>query len=562
MENKEESLKYIKQSFELKNRKLYKEAIEVLYKVLTDDVDIQTQIEVISQIGDLHLLLKNYDRAIEQYEHVLDMDQAHAHSQDKLYEIFFELKEYEKAAKISEKTCANSQKPYDFVKYFAVLLKLKQTEKILQIYNSLNEELQNNPEIMYIISLLKVDEKQKILEKIVKMSPSFTDAKFDLAMIYYNLEDYKRSKQLLDEILKIKKDTLSYYYKALIQIKEKNFFMAIDNLHLAIKASKGNIPEFYFELAKTYMEINWFEEAINTIKSSITLYIKQGMDIQAIDKSYLLLAWVFEKQKDYDNALFNLSLINKNSIFFLEAEILRAVIDYKKGNIVKAKDKLEDLYKSYPQVQDNLTLIDTLGNIYKDLKLNVLACEFFEKHITNYPNSLHTVCEFVDLLINMEDYALAFEYMEKYKSCGKIASFLNSKARIYYRKKDFDKAISYLDELISCDKNNAEGYYFKGLILNQKGKYKEAFKNIKTALELNPTPAKYYAQAAYSNLNMDFYAEAMLYIKEAIEIDPNELNYKKLAAEISKKEGCIKESEFWQSIVDKTEKIIRENQRL
>jgi len=37
MENTESSIYYIKKSFELKNLKLYKEAIEMLYKALSCD---------------------------------------------------------------------------------------------------------------------------------------------------------------------------------------------------------------------------------------------------------------------------------------------------------------------------------------------------------------------------------------------------------------------------------------------------------------------------------------------------------------------------------------------
>ena len=85
MEEKQDNLKYIKESFKLKNQKLYKEAIESLYKVLEGETDDKTYIEVISQIGDLHILLKNYDHAIEQYEHVLEIDKTHEHSLSKLY---------------------------------------------------------------------------------------------------------------------------------------------------------------------------------------------------------------------------------------------------------------------------------------------------------------------------------------------------------------------------------------------------------------------------------------------------------------------------------------------
>ena len=72
-ENTESAIYYIKKSFELKNLKLYKEAIEMLYKALScEDLPFGKHNEIIAQIGDLYMLLKNYERAIEQYEKVLD----------------------------------------------------------------------------------------------------------------------------------------------------------------------------------------------------------------------------------------------------------------------------------------------------------------------------------------------------------------------------------------------------------------------------------------------------------------------------------------------------------
>ncbi len=560
MEEKE-YLKYIKQSFELKNRKLYKEAIEALYKVLGDEVDDKTAAEVISSIGDLHLLLKNYERAAEQYEHVLEIDSEHEHSQNKLYEIFYTLKEYKKALFLAQKICKNSKKSLDFVKLFSVLLKLGRNDEILDIYKGLDEELKNDANILYIISLIDKENKKEILKRVVVLSPVFPEAKFDLAMIYYEEEDYENTEKLIDEILKIKKDPLSYYYKALIQIKRKDFFPAIDNLHLAIKLSKGDFQDFYFELAKTYVEINWFDEAITTLKKSITLCIEKNEDKILIDKRYLLLAWVFEKQKDYDNALFNLTLIPSNSPITVQADILKAVIEFKKGEIVKAKDKLETIYENNRKAREDLTLLDTLGAIYRELKLNSRAAKFYEKHLEYYPDSLHTASEYVDLLVDIEDYDKAEALIQKYSRFGKVASFYNSKARIFYRKEEYDKALLELDELIKYDKNYAEAYYFKGLILNKKEEYSKALPLITTALELNPQPAKYYAQAALSNFKLGFLNDAMLYIKEAIEIEPDDINYKKLAAKISAQSGNELEAEFWNSIVKGSENIIKSNKR-
>ena len=61
----------------------------MLYKALSCDDIGNKNIEIIAQIGDLYILLKNYERAIEQYEKVLDKDNSHVHSLHQLCEIYF-----------------------------------------------------------------------------------------------------------------------------------------------------------------------------------------------------------------------------------------------------------------------------------------------------------------------------------------------------------------------------------------------------------------------------------------------------------------------------------------
>ena len=104
MDSQEEnSLDYIKKSFELKNSKLYKEAIEMLYKALEFE-EGRANAEIISQIGDLYTLLKNYDRALEEYEKALDIDKNHLHSLEQISELNFTLGNYAKALEASKKS--------------------------------------------------------------------------------------------------------------------------------------------------------------------------------------------------------------------------------------------------------------------------------------------------------------------------------------------------------------------------------------------------------------------------------------------------------------------------
>ena len=145
MENTESSIYFIKKSFELKNLKLYKEAIEMLYKALScDDLAGDKNIEIIAQIGDLYYLLKNYERAIEQYEKVLDKNNSHIHSLHKLCEIYFILQNYTKALEIAKDLCKKAKSVENHINYFKVLFKLNLFDeiKILLSYSgNLNSDI-------------------------------------------------------------------------------------------------------------------------------------------------------------------------------------------------------------------------------------------------------------------------------------------------------------------------------------------------------------------------------------------------------------------------------------
>lgn len=65
------------------------------------------------------------------------------------------------------------------------------------------------------------------------------------------------------------------------------------------------------------------------------------------------------------------------------------------------------------------------------------------------------------------------------------------------RTKDIEKLSSYADVVIKLDPKNAEGYYYKGVALqNTKGKEQEALKNFNEALTLDPDNTIYLKSKA------------------------------------------------------------------
>lgn len=555
--NKENSLDFIKKSFELKNSKLYKEAIEMLYKALEAEGG-SANVEIISQIADLYAYLKNYDRALEEYEKVLEADKNHTHSLNEMLKIYFSLEKYEKALEVSKRLLETTSDAQYYINHLEILYKLNRLDKMRELYETFDDKLKNNAQILYIMSKTELYPKIEFLNKAVSTDNTYAPAYFELGLEYFNKEKYQEAKEYFKHVTNLEVNPLAYFYTGLIEHINGNFFEAINNYLECLKLDKTN-DECFFELAKAYIDINWLDEAQIAIKNSIGILKLKDEYSPKLDEHYFLIAWILSKQENTKDALLYLDLIDKDSKMYPNAQILKNTLNLDTNNYIKAKEILENYYKNNPEEQKNPILIDSLGKIYKQLKSYKNARELFEKALENYPDSVFYTLELINTLIDDKQYDKALELTKELeKTTPKCPSTYNSFARIYYRLKNYQGAIDNLKILVELDKNNAEGYYFLGLVQNDTCQAQEAVENFKIALTLNPMPAKYYAQMARAYETLGSLEDAMLYIKEAIEIAPDEINYKKQAKNIAQKMNDKDKADFYNSQIVRMEKFLKQ----
>lgn len=554
---KDNSLNYIKKSFELKNSKLYKEAVEMLYKALECEGG-KANVEIISQIADLYTLLKNYDRALDEYEKVLDLNPSHTHSLNEITKIYFSLGQYEKALETSQKLLKTTQDINYLIGHFQILYKLNDFKEMKDLYESLDNNFKNNAQILYIMSKTGLYPKDEFLKKAVENDNSLYQPCFDLAVEYYYDEKYDEAKSLFKRVLELTKNSDAHLYLGLIEHIQGNYFEAIDNYLECIKLDESN-DRCYFELAKAYIDINWLDEAQIAIKKSIAFIKLKDEFSPKLDEHHFLLAWILSKQEDVNGALLYLDLIDKDSKMYPNAQILKNTLNLNPDNYTQAKEILENYYNNNPDETKNPILIESLGKIYKHLKLYKDAQRLYETALEAYPNSVFYSVELIDILIDDKNYDKALEYTKRLEhNAPKCPSTYNSFARIYYRLKNYDAAIENLKILNKMDINNAEGFYFLGLVQNDTCQAEAALENFKIALSLNPLPAKYYAQVARAYETLGDLENALLYIKEAIEIAPEEINYNMQAKNIAQKMNDKEKADFYNSQILRLEQLLRQ----
>ncbi len=550
-DSKKEKIELIRKSFELKHLKKYKEAIEMLYKALEYDDLAQDNVELLSQIGDLHLLLNNYDRAYDEFQKALSINKNHTYSQKRCFDIYFETDHLNKALKLAQKMCEENKTPENYYNYLKTLIKLEKYQDAIEIFNTLDENIKLDIDILYLISTISRDKKEFILKKIIELDEINLKANLDLASIEFERKNFSKVVEYCTNI--IEDNALASYYLGMAESNNHNYIKAIEFFSKAIELDCDE-HDFYFDLAKAYTDISWLDEALSVLKKSINFSLIKNK-LENIDEKYFLSGWILIKKGEFSKAILNLNSIKENSKLYSKAQVLIQIINLKNMNLAKAKTVLEQYLQ---KETDNPLLLDTLGSVYKELKLYKKAIEIYSKALILYPDSVYYTLEIIDLLIDDKNYTEALDriddFSKKYQNCANI---FNSLARIYYRLNDLNKALEALNSFIELDKNTAEAYYFKGLVLNDLSRFDEAKNSIYQAIKLNPNVAKYYSQMARSYQGLEEFENALLYTKEAIELNQNEISYKKQAYDIALKIGNDSQINLFKNQLKRSEEILK-----
>ena len=188
----QETLEYIKQAFDLKSQKCYKQAIEMLYKALEEESD---NIEILFQLGELYFLLNNFQRAASYLEKVLVKNEKHIEALKILEKIYMFSNDYTNAYETAEKVFnieKNTQNLLELIHISSVTGDLDKIKKF-ECSDIINDE------ILYGISKAyydneKPDEAKIKLNETLELNPENEDALVLLGKIYFDENEFEKSK--------------------------------------------------------------------------------------------------------------------------------------------------------------------------------------------------------------------------------------------------------------------------------------------------------------------------------------------------------------------------------
>ena len=184
-----EAVTYIKKAFEYKEHECYKQAIEMLYRVLETESD---NIEVLYQLGELYVLLNNYNRAEQYLERVLELQPEHIASLKLLCTVYERQNELEKAVKLAKKAFELDKTSTSLKRLIKILGCLKQFKEI-EIYRA-SKCLDSGCMSLWAQALYnagKTLEAKELIEKACAADSENTDCKILLGKVYFDENNFK-----------------------------------------------------------------------------------------------------------------------------------------------------------------------------------------------------------------------------------------------------------------------------------------------------------------------------------------------------------------------------------
>lgn len=518
----EEVISYIKRAFELKSQECYKQAIEMLYKALETEPD---NIEILFQVGELYFLLHNYDRAIQYLEKVLDSDEKHLPSLNLLCTIKERQNYIAEAADIAKKIFEQEKSENTYLKLIKYYGKLG---KISNIENLMQNNSYNTPKCICecanaLYQNRYIDKAKELLSFVDINNPENESCKVLLGKIYFDENEFEKSKEIFDSFQKTTQNPEILNYKGLFELENMNFVEAIKDFSKAASIDKNNAI-YHYNLGNAYFYNGWQDEAVEAYKKAIV------NNPENLDYKYSLAYLYFEKQ-EYEKTQKEIDYILAQNPEHSQAKVLLALLKLQNKDYLGSLEILENNLKQGSN--DSFTLI-SLAKVYKELDMYKKAEDTIKKVIENSSDNPSYKIDLAEIYIKEKEYDKAVELADKIISENEnyISAYLTG-ANASYLKGDYDKTKEFAQKALALDINCSEGYYYLALVRKNEEDFEEAIECMKRAITYDVSNAKYYAEMSNIYRQINDLKTAFEYIKEAESIDSSteyKIIYRELAA--------------------------------
>jgi tetratricopeptide (TPR) repeat protein len=353
----------------------------------------------------------------------------------------------------------------------------------------------------------------EMFNQVLQVDPQNDASMYELATLKKVQNDYPSAQDLLERAVTVKPDN-EWYWVALADCYEKtNDLPKLENVFNELSRIDPDKPDYYYAQANVYFLEKRYDEALATydklekmtgpsdelLAKKETIYLKEGKvdkaadDIQAlIDANpsemryYLLLGEIYNSNNLQDKALKVLKTAEKidpknGKVHLALADIYRDKKDYESSyDELTAAFKLPDM-----DIEQEVKIV--LGYVPKfpDPNAKASALELSRLLTISHPDDSRSYALYGDMLIQSEKFKEAKDnYRKSIELNGQVYEVHEQLIRLELGNNEIDNAIKDGEDALSLFPNQAWLNYLVGVAYEQKKDFKKALSYIQNATSL------------------------------------------------------------------------------
>ena len=427
----EEIVELIQQAFELKSKKMYKPAIEMLYKALSIEND---NTEILFQLSELYFLMHNYTRAIGYIEQVLAQNPNHLETLKLAYSLYKNQEDFENALLYAQKVFDienSSNNLNNILNNLGKLGKIDELKTFINYPNCSTENLIEIGQALYFNG--ESAEAKKILEKFPQ--------EITLGKIYFDENNLEKAREIFSQHSNTTDNDEILNYQGLFALEDMNFIEAIKCFSKASSINKNN-SIYLYNLANAYFFNGWMDEAQKAYSKAIYI-APDNMEYR------YALAYLYFEIKAFDKCKKEVDVILSANPEHSQARVLQALLFNTQKDYNKAKQILEDNLKKYPD--DNFTLV-SLAKTYSYLDMYEKAEKLLLKLLEKNSENLNYISDLSEIYIKEKSFNKAMELAHKTISLNPnyIYGYVLG-AKVAYLTDDYEKTKEFSQNALLLD---------------------------------------------------------------------------------------------------------------
>ena len=448
-------------------------------------------IELRSILGGLYFTVHQYDKAIREYQTIVDIDPKNLVAYLYLATIYAQEKKYAAAEKAYQKMLEIDPENIIGGYYYAKML----TE------------------------INRFAEAETIYQKIIQQRPAFEAAWLSLAQLYETQNKFDEAINVYRRYLDTNPARVGFRMKiAELLVKANKAPQAEKEFKEILKVDPAN-REVRTALGLLYYDMRRFDEAVAEFSSLLEMAPED-------DKLRYLLANALEQKGDTGQALAMYQKIAPAFELYANAQIHAAMI-LKKEN--RPADAVSVIIGAIGKKNDQVVLYLYLSSLYEDSKDMVKAEKIIREGIALFPRNTDLHYALGTILEKVNRFEESIQSMEKVLSLDpQNADALNFIGYSYAdRGMRLDQAEQMIVQALKIKPDNGYILDSLGWVYFKKNQYTKALNQLKRALELLPDDPNIIEHLGDVYLKIGQNKNAAEYYRKAVKIDPQNTALKK-----------------------------------